>query len=74
MQQLNAAILFAAGFIVRPLGGFLFGRLAGLYGRKNALTASVLLMCFGSLIIAATSTYASIGIAALFDTETGRRT
>ncbi len=64
VQQLNAAILFAAGFIVRPLGGLLFGRLADLYGRRNALTASVLLMCFGSLVIAATPTYASIGIAA----------
>ena len=64
VQQLNAAILFAAGFIVRPLGGLLFGRLADRYGRRNALTASVLLMCFGSLIIAVTPTYASIGIAA----------
>jgi MHS family alpha-ketoglutarate permease-like MFS transporter len=64
VQQLNAAILFAAGFIVRPLGGLLFGRLADVYGRRNALTASVLLMCFGSLIIAVTPTYASIGIAA----------
>src|SRR5262244_1727842 len=48
VQQLNAAVLFAAGFIVRPLGGLLFGRFADLYGRRNALTASVVLMCFGS--------------------------
>lgn len=64
VQQLNAAILFAAGFIVRPLGGLLFGRFADVYGRRNALTASVLLMCFGSLVIAVTPAYASIGIAA----------
>src|SRR5271157_6091534 len=64
VQHLNAAILFAAGFIVRPLGGLLFGRLADRYGRRNALTASVMLMCFGSLMIAVTPTYASIGIAA----------
>jgi MHS family alpha-ketoglutarate permease-like MFS transporter len=64
VQQLNAAVLFAAGFLVRPLGGLLFGRLADLYGRRNALTLSVVLMCFGSLIIAVTPTYASIGVAA----------
>src|SRR5215468_7303773 len=64
VQQLNAAVLFAAGFLVRPLGGLLFGQLADRYGRRNALTLSVLLMCFGSLIIAVTPTYASIGLAA----------
>jgi MHS family alpha-ketoglutarate permease-like MFS transporter len=62
VQQLNAAVLFAAGFIVRPLGGWLFGHLADHYGRRNALTLSVVLMCFGSLMIAVTPTYATIGI------------
>ncbi|MCP3459549.1 MFS transporter [Bradyrhizobium sp. CCGUVB23] len=64
VQQLNAALLFAAGFLVRPLGGWLFGHLADRYGRRNALTLSVVMMCFGSLIIAVTPTYASIGLAA----------
>lgn len=64
VQQLNAALLFAAGFLVRPLGGWLFGHLADSYGRRNALTLSVVMMCFGSLIIALTPTYATIGIAA----------
>lgn len=64
VQQLSAALLFAFGFIVRPLGGMLFGHLADHYGRRTALTLSVLLMCFGSLMIAVTPTYASIGIAA----------
>src|SRR4029077_3790338 len=62
VQQLNAAILFAIGFIVRPIGGWLFGHLADHYGRRNALMLSVLLMCFGSLMIAVTPTYASIGV------------
>jgi MFS transporter, MHS family, alpha-ketoglutarate permease len=62
VQQLNAALLFAAGFIVRPLGGWLFGYLADNYGRRGALMLSVSLMCFGSLMIAVTPTYASIGI------------
>ena len=64
VQQLNAAVLFAVGFIVRPIGGWLFGHLADHYGRRNALMLSVLLMCFGSLMIAITPTYASIGAAA----------
>src|SRR5262249_25239117 len=64
VQQLNAALLFAAGFLVRPFGGWLFGHLADHYGRRNALMLSVLLMCFGSLMIAVTPTFATIGIAA----------
>lgn len=64
VQQLNAATLFAAGFIVRPVGGWLFGHIADRYGRRLSLTLSVLMMCFGSLIIAFTPTYASIGFAA----------
>lgn len=63
-QQLAAASLFAAAFLVRPLGSALFGYYADRYGRRNALTTSVLLMCFGSLMIAVTPTYASIGVAA----------
>jgi MHS family alpha-ketoglutarate permease-like MFS transporter len=62
VQQLNAAVLFAIGFIVRPIGGWLFGHLADQYGRRSSLMLSVLLMCFGSLMIAATPTYTSIGI------------
>src|SRR5207249_2484971 len=64
VQQLNAAILFAIGFIVRPIGGWLFGHFADHYGRRKALMLSVLLMCFGSMMIAVIPTYASIGIAA----------
>ena len=64
VQQLNAATLFAAGFIVRPVGGWLFGHLADRYGRRLSLMVSVLMMCFGSLIIAFTPTYETIGFAA----------
>src|SRR5271166_5458114 len=45
VQQLNAALLFAAGFLVRPLGGWLFGYMADRYGRRNSLRYSVMLMC-----------------------------
>lgn len=64
VQQLNAALLFAAGFIVRPLGGWMFGHLADNYGRRGALMLSVAMMCFGSLMIAVTPTYQTIGIGA----------
>ena len=64
VQQLNAAVLFAATFLMRPFGGWLFGTIADKYGRRLSLTISVVCMCFGSLIIAVTPTYATIGIAA----------
>ena len=64
VQQLNAALLFAAGFLVRPLGGWIFGHVADRYGRRNSLMYSVLFMCLGSLMVAATPTYAAIGFAA----------
>lgn len=63
-QQLSTSVIFAAGFVARPFGGLLFGHLADRHGRRNALTMSVLLMCFGSLLIAATPTYATIGVGA----------
>src|SRR5215475_8660679 len=64
VQQLNAAVLFAATFLMRPLGGWLFGYLADHFGRRLSLTLSVVFMCFGSLMIAVTPTYATIGFAA----------
>jgi MFS transporter, MHS family, alpha-ketoglutarate permease len=64
IQQLNAAVLFAIGFVMRPVGGWLFGHLADHHGRRTALMLSVLLMCFGSFVIAIMPTYASIGPAA----------
>ncbi|WP_336332021.1 MFS family transporter [Pseudomonas putida] len=61
VQLLNTAGVFAAGFLMRPIGGWIFGRLADRHGRKNSLMISVLMMCFGSLMIASLPTYASIG-------------
>lgn len=64
IQLLNTAGIFALGFLMRPLGGWFFGRIADRIGRKKSMTVSVLLMSFGSLLIAATPTYNTIGIAA----------
>ncbi len=63
-QLLKTAVIFAVGFLMRPLGGWLLGRYADRHGRKRALMLSVVMMCGGSLIIACTPGYASIGIAA----------
>lgn len=63
-QLLNAAAVFAVGFFMRPVGGWLLGRYADKHGRRAALSASVLLMCGGSLMIALTPSYATIGVAA----------
>jgi MHS family alpha-ketoglutarate permease-like MFS transporter len=63
-QLLNTAGIFAVGFLMRPVGGWLFGRMADRSGRKKAMTAAVLLMSLGSLLIALTPAYATIGIAA----------
>src|ERR1700731_1438491 len=52
VPQVNAAVLFAVGFLVPPLGGWVFGILADRYGRRQSLMLSVLIMCFGSLMIA----------------------
>ncbi len=63
-QLLNTAGIFALGFLMRPIGGWMFGRIADKVGRKQSMTLSVLLMSFGSLLIAVTPTYNTIGIAA----------
>lgn len=61
-QLMSTAGIFALGFFIRPIGGILFGHIGDRMGRKTALMASVLLMCFGSLLIACAPTYASAGI------------
>lgn len=65
-QLLNTAAVFAAGFLIRPIGSWVLGRYADRYGRKASLQFSIMLMCTGSLIIAVTPTYASIGNWAAF--------
>jgi MHS family alpha-ketoglutarate permease-like MFS transporter len=52
VQLLNTAGIFAIGFLMRPIGGWVMGTFADRKGRKAALTFSVLLMSVGSLIIA----------------------
>ena len=61
VQLLNTAGVFAAGFLMRPIGGWLFGRIADRQGRKTSMVISVVMMCGGSLLIACLPTYATIG-------------
>ncbi|MDB4912800.1 MAG: alpha-ketoglutarate transporter [Gemmatimonadetes bacterium] len=63
-QLLNSAAVFAIGFLMRPVGGWLMGKYADRHGRRAALSISVLLMCAGSLMIAVTPGYARIGVLA----------
>lgn len=63
-QLLNAAAVFAAGFLMRPIGGLLFGKIADRVGRKKSMLISVTMMCTGSFIIAILPTYDTIGVLA----------
>ncbi|MGU3536960.1 MFS family transporter [Methylobacterium sp. A54F] len=63
-QLLQTAGIFAVGFFMRPIGGWLFGRIADRVGRRTSMVISVLMMCVGSLFIAILPTYESIGEAA----------
>lgn len=60
-QLLNAAAIFAVGFLMRPLGAWVMGIYSDRHGRKAGLTLSVTLMCFGSFLIAVTPGYAAAG-------------
>lgn len=63
-QLLNTAGIFALGFLMRPIGGWLMGTYADRKGRKAALTLSVMMMSIGSLIIALVPGYKLIGVGA----------
>jgi MHS family alpha-ketoglutarate permease-like MFS transporter len=60
-QLLQTAGVFAAGFLMRPIGGWLFGRIADRHGRKTSMLISVCMMCLGSLVIACLPGYETIG-------------
>ncbi|OFS09921.1 MULTISPECIES: MFS family transporter [Hafnia] len=60
-QLLQTAGVFAAGFLMRPIGGWMFGYIADKHGRRTSMMISVCMMCCGSLVIACLPTYASIG-------------
>ena len=55
---------FAAGFLMRPLGGLVFGRIGDLVGRQKAMTLSVIAMAAPTILMAFLPTYESVGVLA----------
>jgi MFS transporter, MHS family, proline/betaine transporter len=61
---IDAFGVFAAGFLMRPVGALLFGHIGDRYGRQRALTLSVIAMAVPTVAIGLLPTYAQIGVAA----------
>ncbi|MCW2901125.1 MAG: kgtP [Streptosporangiaceae bacterium] len=61
---LSTLAVFAVGFFMRPIGGFVFGWLADRYGRRSAMTSSMLLMAGGSVLIGIAPTHSTVGLLA----------
>jgi MHS family alpha-ketoglutarate permease-like MFS transporter len=59
---LSTLAVFAVGFLMRPLGGIVFGRIADRRGRKFVLITTMLIMAGGSLLIGLMPTYGQVGI------------
>lgn len=60
-QVMATSGIFAVGFVLRPVGGWFFGRYADRHGRQSAMIVSVLMMGGGSLLVAVLPTYAQVG-------------
>lgn len=60
-QLMNTAGIFAVGFLMRPVGGWVLGRAADRHGRKSALTLTVTMMSVAALLIAVAPTYGQAG-------------
>lgn len=56
--------VFAIGYVIRPLGGIIFGQIGDRYGRKKALIASVAMMAIPTTLVGCLPTYAQVGILA----------
>ena len=58
--------VFAASFFMRPIGSWVFGRIADKHGRKKSMVISICLMAVSSFLFAALPTYEQVGMAAPF--------
>lgn len=59
---LSSLAVFGVGFVLRPLGGIVFGHYGDRFGRRNALAAAIILMAASTLAIAALPTYSQVGV------------
>ncbi|WP_167629682.1 MFS transporter [Listeria valentina] len=66
LQLVYTFATFAIAFIMRPIGGFVFGALGDRLGRKRVLTITILMMAFSTLCIGLIPSYQSIGLTASF--------
>lgn len=62
--MLSAFGVFAVGYLLAPIGALIFGHIGDRYGRKRALTLSILCMCIPTAIVSIVPNYQSIGLAA----------
>src|SRR5947199_199842 len=61
---MKSSALFATGFVVRPFGALVFGRIGDLIGRKYAFLVTLTIMGLSTFLIGLLPTYASIGLLA----------
>jgi len=61
VQLISAFGIFAAGYLMRPIGGIIFGHIGDKQGRKKALLISILMMAIPTTLIGFLPTYANIG-------------
>lgn len=64
VELISAFGVFAAGFIVRPLGGLIFGHIGDVFGRKKALVLAILLMAIPTVLIGLLPDYNALGVMA----------
>jgi MHS family alpha-ketoglutarate permease-like MFS transporter len=60
-QLMKTSGVYALGFFARPLGSWIFGRIADRTGRRHSMVIAMLMMSFGSIMIASLPTYATVG-------------
>lgn len=65
INEILTFAIFAAGFIVRPIGGIIFGNIGDRFGRRISLAIGILTMVVPTTIIGLLPSYDSIGLAAL---------
>ena len=64
IELLKSFAVFAVGFVMRPVGAFIFGYIGDKFGRKKALTISIIMMALSTTAIGLLPTYETVGILA----------